>query len=115
MFSTVEKKVIVNMLSYFYDDYTGNTMLKTGMETFAEWYGDKVYREFGVVAEIQQELVLVLTEEIIRRLDKAHDSEYGSAHPEWQQGVRAAMKEVKELFCEIDEKDLAAEEDNDRD
>lgn len=100
-------------MEFFYDDYADTTMLKAGLETFEYWYGDKNYRERGIVHEIQSEVVNALVADLQGRLDKLEISDYASYHDEWRQGVAAAIRELRELHTEIETTTLSREDMDD--
>jgi hypothetical protein len=108
VFSTIEEEI----MEYFYDDYSGNTMLKAGIEDFTHWYGDKVYRQFDVVADIQREVVSAVIDELLLRIDKLTRDEYAIDQPGYREGVVEALWAVQGLFKEIDEKDLTPDDDS---
>lgn len=99
-------------MEYFYDDYSGLTMLKAGVEDFEFWYGDKAYRQFGVVSDIQQEVLHTLHTTIGVLLEDLAVYAYAEKDLEYYKGVSDAMRIVQQLFQEIDEKDLTPDDDS---
>lgn len=88
-------------LEYFWDEYHEDTYLKAGIVAFDYWYGDKSYRHFNIVGEIQDLTIEATFEELQDRLDTLSTREYATNHTLFRQGVEEAIRVLKELQAEI--------------